>query len=144
MRLIEMPNRYANMLPQTAVDTREAVNALREFAEALEQYAGPDMDVEVPVTVHPEDGPDNVAEVQMSVYVPKTEYANIVLIARCEGPEGFPVTIDPYFAGGSLPNGIPPCDDRQQLDDALQRFAQSSEIRGLLDYMKRHARKKSP
>jgi hypothetical protein len=144
MRLNEMSNRYTNMLPQPpAEDTREAVNAFREFAEALEQYAGQAMDVEVPVSVHPEDGPDNVAEVQLSVYVPKTDYVNIVLIARCEGNEGFPVSINPYFAGGSFPNGIPPCQDRPQLDDALRKIAQSSEIRGLLDYMKSHAQKKN-
>ena len=74
-----MSNRYTNMLPQTVEDTREAVTALHEFAEALEQYAGQNMDVEVPVSGHPEGGPENVAEVQMSVYVPKTDYMNIVL-----------------------------------------------------------------
>ena len=137
-----MSNRYTNMLPQTVEDTREAVTALHEFAEALEQYAGQNMDVEVPVSGHPEGGPENVAEVQMSVYVPKTDYANLVLVARCKGKNGFPVTIDPYFAGGTFPNGIPPCQDRQQLDDALQKFAQSREILGLLEYMQRHARKK--
>lgn len=131
------------MLPQpSAQDTREAVTAFREFAEALEQYAGRNKDVEVPITVHPEDGPDQVAEVLMSVYVPKTDYANLVLVARCEGKNGFPVKIDPYFAGGTFPNGIKPCQDRNELDDALREFAKSPEILGLLDYMQRHARKK--
>lgn len=135
-----MTNRYKNMLPQPpAEDTRQAVTALRDFAEALEQYAGQNKDVEVPVSVHPESGPDNVAEVQMSVYVPKTDYMNIVLIARCKGKDGFPVTIDPYFAGGSFPNGIKPCQDRSELDAALQQFVRSPEILSLLEYMKRHA-----
>jgi hypothetical protein len=135
-----MANPYIKMLPQPpAEDKREAVNALREFAEALEQYAGQNKDVEVPVSVHPEGGPDKVAEVQMSVYVPKTDYANIVLIARCKGQDGYPVTIDPYFAGGSFPNGIKPCHDRPELDAALEQFVKSPEIVGLLDYMKRHA-----
>jgi len=138
-----MTNRYTKMLPQPpAEDTREAVNALREFAEALQQYAGQNMDAEVSVAVQPEAGPNNIAEVQMSVYVPKTDYVNIILIARCEGADGFPVKIEPYFAGGSFPNGMPPCQDRQELDATLQQFAQSQEIRGLLDYMKRHAQKK--
>jgi hypothetical protein len=143
MREVEMANPYAKMLPQPpAEDKREAVEALRQFAEALEQYAGQGMDVEVPVTVHPEDGPGNVAQVQMSVYVPKTDYVNLVLVARCEGQDGFPVTIDPWFAGGTFPNGIPPCQNRTELDDALQQFAQSPEILSLLDYMRRHARKR--
>ena len=138
-----MPNPYSQMLPKPpAEDKREAVELLRQFAEALQQYAGQDTDVEVSVAVHPEDGPDQVARVQMSVYVPKTDYANLVLVARCKGKNGFPVTIDPYFAGGTFPNGIPPCQDRQQLDDALQKFAQSREILGLLEYMQRHARKR--
>ena len=138
-----MANPYTNMLPQPPVeDTREAVKALHEFADALEQYAGQNKDVEVPVSVHPEGGPDNVVEVQMSVYVPKTDYVNLVLVARCKGQDGFPITIDPYFAGATFPKGIPPCLDRRQLDDALRQFAQSPEILSLLDYMKRHARKK--
>src|SRR5262245_41010512 len=137
-----MVNRYTSMLPQPPVeDTREAVKALREFAEALEQYAGQNMDVEVPVSVHPENGHNNVAEVQMSVYVPKTDYGNILLLAHCEGQDGFPVKIDPYFASDSFPNGIPPCQDQQELDTALKQFAQSPELLSLLDYMKRHARK---
>ena len=138
-----MPNPYAQMLPKPpAEDKREAVEALRQFAEALQQYAGQDMDVEVPVAVHPEGGPDQVARVQMSVYVPKTDYANLVLVARCKGKDGFPVTIDPYFAGGTFPKGMPPCQDRKQLDDALRQFVQSPEILGLLDYMQRHSRKR--
>ena len=139
----EMPNPYTGMLPKPPKeDKREAVEALRQFAEALQQYAGQDMDVEATVTVHPEDGPDQVAKVQMSVYVPKTDYVNLLLVARCKGKDGFPVTIDPYFAGGTFPNGMPPCQDRQQLDEALQKFAQSREILSLLDYMQRHARKR--
>jgi hypothetical protein len=138
-----MSNPYTNMLPPPpSEDTREAVKALRDFAQALEQYAGPNMDVEVPVSVHPEAGPDNVAEVQMSVYVPKTDYLNIVLIANCQGTDGFPVKIDPYFAGHSFPSGISPCQDRQGLDAALKQFVQSPEMLGLLDYMKRHAQKR--
>ncbi len=138
-----MTNPYTKMLLHPSVeDKRQAVEALRQFAEALQQYAGQDVDVEVPVTVHPEDGPDKVARVHLSVYIPKTDYANLILVARCRGNDGFPVTIDPYFAVGTFPNGIPPCQDRQQLDDALQEFAQSREVLGLLDYMLRHARKR--
>ena len=111
-----MPNPYIDMLPKPpAEDQREAVQALRQFAEALKQYAGQDMDVEVPVTVHPEGGPDQVARVDISVYVPKTDYANLVLVARCRGENGFPVTIDPYFAGGTFPNGTLQCQDRGNL-----------------------------
>ena len=58
--------------------------------------------MEVRVTVHPENGPGQVVRVHISVYVPKTDYGNLVLVARCRGQNGFPVTIDPYFAGGHL------------------------------------------
>jgi hypothetical protein len=137
-----MPNIYAEMLPKPpAEDKREAVEAFRQFAEALQQYTGQDMDVDVPVSVHPMDGQDNAVEVQMSVYVPKTDYANLVLVARCRGQEGYPVEIDPYFAAGTFPHGMGPCKDLNELNDALRKFAQSREILGLLDYMKRHARK---
>jgi hypothetical protein len=138
-----MPNPYINMLPKPpAEDKREAVTALRQFAEALQLYPGQNKDVEVSVSVHPEGGPDNVVEVQLLVYVPKTDYVNIVLVARCRGQDGFPVTIDPYFAGRTFPNGIAPCQTRNELDDALRRFAESPEILSLLDYMKRHAQDK--
>lgn len=138
-----MSNPYTKMLPPPpAEDKRPAIEALRQFAEALQLYVGPDMDVEVPVTVHPEDGPDQNAQIQMSVYVPKTDYVNLVLVARCRGKDGFPVTIDPYFAAGTFPNGLPPCQNRQQLDNALQQFAQSRELLSLLEYMQRHARKR--
>jgi hypothetical protein len=135
-----MPNPYIDILPKPpAEDQREAVEALRQFAEALQQYPGKDKDVEVPVTVHPENGPEQVVRVHVSVYVPKTDYANLVLVARCRGENGFPVTIDPYFAGGTFPDGMPPCQGRQELDDALKEFAHSSEVLALLDYMLRHA-----
>lgn len=138
-----MSNPYINMLPQaSAEDTREAVEAFRQLAEALQQYPGQDKDVEVFVSVHPEGGQDNVAEVQVSVYVPKTEYVNIVLVARCKGQDGFPVSIDPYFAASSFPHGIPPCQDRKALDEAIKQFVGSPEIVSLLDYMKRHAQQK--
>jgi hypothetical protein len=138
-----MVNPYLKMLPQPpAEDKREAIEALRQFAEALQQYAGQDTDVEVTVSVHPEVGPDQVVQVQMSVYVPKTDYVNLVLVARCKGKDGFPVALDPYFAAGTFPDGIPPCQDRPQLDDALQKFAQSREILSLLEYMQRHARRR--
>lgn len=133
-------NPYTKMLPQPpAPDNRKAIESLRLFAEALRQYAGQDVDVEVPFAVHPEDGPNQTARVQISVYVPKTDYANLVLIARCQGVDGFPVTIDPYFAGGSFPSGIAPCRDQSELDDALKQFAESPEVSTLLDYMRRHA-----
>jgi hypothetical protein len=135
-----MPNPYIDMLPKPpAEDHREAVQALRQFAEALQQYTGKDTDVEVPITVHPEGGPDRVARVQISVYVPKTDYANLVLVARCRGEKGFPVAIDPYFAGDTFPQGLPQCDAREDLDDALRQFVQSPEVVSLLEYMQRHA-----
>jgi hypothetical protein len=137
-----MANRYTSFLPKPTEDTREAVAALREFAEALQGYAGVNADVEVSVTVDQIGGAEKVAEVLMSVYVPKTDYANVVLSAVCQGDEGFPVKVKPYFAGGSFPNGFDPCQDRAQLDNVLEQFIQSSEIRSLLDYMKRHAQKK--
>ena len=135
-----MSNPYIEMLPKPpAKDEREAVQALRDFAACSEQYPGQDRDVEVPVTVHPEDGPDQVARVHVSVYVPKTDYANLVLVARCQGQSGFPVTVDPYFAGGTFPNGMPSCRDRKALDEALEKFMQSGEVLALLEYMQRHA-----
>lgn len=138
-----MPNPYTSMLPQPpAEDTRAAITALREFAEAIEQYPGTDKDVEVSVSVHPESGPpDYNAEVQMSVYVPKTDYVNIVLVANCTGSNGFPVTVDPYFASGSFAGPIT-CHDRQQLDATLQQFVKSREVLSLLDYIRRHAQKR--
>ena len=138
-----MPNPYLQMLPKPpAEDRREPVELLRQFAEALQQYAGQGTDVEVYVAVHPEDSPDQIARVQLSVYVPKTDYANLVLVARCKGQNGYPVTLDPYFAGSTFPTGILPCQNRQQLDEALNKFAQSQEVLGLLEYMQRHARKR--
>lgn len=135
-----MPNPYKKMLPQLPQeDKREAIEALRQFAEALQQYPGDNMDVEVTVNVHPEDGPDQV-QVLMSVYVPKTDYVNLILVANCQGQDGFPVKIDPYFAGGTFPNGMPPCHNRQELDDALEKFSQSREMLSLLEYVQRHAR----
>jgi len=143
MREFEMTNPYTKMLPPPpAEDTREAVEALRLFADAVQQYAKQDKDVEVTIGVYPEGGSDNVAEVQMSVYVPKTDYANIVLVARCKGQDGYPIKIDPYFAGSTFPNGIPACQNRMELDAALKSFVESPEILGLLDYIKRHAHKK--
>jgi hypothetical protein len=143
MRIFEMTNPYVSMLPQPAAeDTREAVKALSLFAEALQQYAGQNKDVEVSISVDSEGGADNVAEVQMSVFVPKTDYVNIVLVARCQGQEGFPVTIDPYFAGTTFSNGVLSCSNRTELDAALKRFVESPEILSLLDYMKRHAQEK--
>ena len=140
-----MSNRYIEMLPKPPVeDQRKAVRDLREFAEALQlyprqRYPGQDTDVEVPVTVHPEDGPEKVARVLISVYVPETDYANLVLAARCRGDDGFPVTIDPCFAAGTFPNGMAPCQNPAELDKALEEFPRSPEVLALLDYMSRHA-----
>jgi len=129
------------MLPKPpAEDKREAVEALRLFAAALQDYPGRGKDVEVDVAVYQEGATEQDSRVQITVYVPKTDYVNIVLVARCTGNDGFPVKIDPYFAGGSFPNGFPPCQDRQQLDDSLRRFAQSPEMLSLLEYMRKHAR----
>lgn len=135
-----MENPYLKMLPKPAPeDEREAVMALRQFAEALQQYPGKDKDVEVFITTHPECGSDNPVEVKMVVNVPKTDYVNIVLVAHCKGEKGFPTEVDPYFAGGAFPNGFEPCRSRVELDAVLQRFVKSPEILSLLDYMNRHA-----
>jgi hypothetical protein len=57
-------NPYTKLLPRRpAQDNREAIEALRLFAEALQGYAGQEVDVEVPVTVHPEDGANQNARV---------------------------------------------------------------------------------
>jgi hypothetical protein len=139
-----MSNPFVQKLPKPPVeDPRPAIELFRQFAEALQQYPGRDTDVEVSVSVHPEGGIDKVAEVRMSVYVPKTDYVNLILFSRCQGPDGFPCTIDPYFASSSFPNRIL-CRDKAELQGHLEQLLQSPEILNLLEYMQRHARKIKP
>lgn len=129
-------NRYLKMLPgPNEVDNREAVVAFRELAEAIQDYCGGD--VEVNVSVHK--WHDENTSVRVGVYVPKTDYNETVLSATCDGTDGFPTTLDFFFLGEREKML---CRTREELDAGFGDFLKSKQILGILEYMRSHARPK--
>lgn len=130
-------NRYLEMMPKPIEYKQTTVQAFRELAEAIKEYVGENSDVEVYVYSYKE---DQSIKVKMSIFVPKTDYSDIILVANCYGEDGFPVSIDPYFSKKSFPNQIFTSQDLAQMDSVLEKILNSDEIVDLLAYAKKNAR----
>jgi hypothetical protein len=125
-------NRYADMLPKSGVDNRQAAQSLNLFAEAIVERIGGDVEVNLSYSLPIGDK----VEIRCTFYVPSATYSEYLFVAWSEGANGFPVNFSPYGGEPKI------CRDQAELDDCLADFAKLDTFVKFFSYMERHTRKK--